>query len=229
MDEEAMAVRPGPWYLRSRWLSAAELALGAAIVIGHNVFHVLPNEVPILFVVGLISLRVRDGGLGVIGLRRPASWLRTVLIALAAAAMRVLMGELVVGPVTRRFWPPAKLPAGAASITGNVKMALLALLIVWTFAAFGEEISYRGYLLTRAADLGGRTKTAYWAGLVFVSVLFGYGHYYKGPAGIVDAGIAGLILGAAYLLSGRNLWVAILGHGFIDTFAVIVVFLGWQS
>jgi membrane protease YdiL (CAAX protease family) len=220
---------PGPWYVRSRWLSAAELALGAAIVIGHNVFHVVPNEVPILFVLGLISLRVRDGGWGVIGLRRPASWLKTILIALAAATLRILMGELVIAPVTRHFWPPAKMPAGAAAITGNVKAALLALLIVWTFAAFGEEFSYRGYLLTRAADLGGRTKAAYWAGLVVVSILFGYGHYYKGPAGIVDSGIAGLILGAAYLLSGRNLWVAILGHGFIDTLGVIVVFLGLQS
>ena len=32
-----------------RLFSASELLLGAVIVIGHNVFHVLPNEVPILF------------------------------------------------------------------------------------------------------------------------------------------------------------------------------------
>ena len=36
--------------------------LGGAIVIAYNVFHVIPNEVPILFVIGLISLRLRDGG-----------------------------------------------------------------------------------------------------------------------------------------------------------------------
>ncbi len=46
---------------------------------------------------------------------------------------------------------------------------------------------------------------------------------------MVDSGVAGLILGAAYLLSRRNLWAAILAHGLIDTFAVIVVFLGWDS
>jgi membrane protease YdiL (CAAX protease family) len=97
------------------------------------------------------------------------------------------------------------------------------------FAAFGEEIGYRGYLFTRAADLGRRSQAAYWTALIPVSVLFGYGHYYKGPAGILDSGMAGLILGAAYLLAGRNLWVAILGHGFIDTFVVIVVYLGWNS
>jgi membrane protease YdiL (CAAX protease family) len=62
-----------------------------------------------------------------------------------------------------------------------------------------------------------------------VSVLFGYGHYYKGPAGIIESGIAGLILGAAYMLSGRNLWTCILAHGFIDTVAVIALFFGWTS
>jgi hypothetical protein len=39
----------------------------------------------------------------------------------------------------------------ANEITGNVNIALIAFLLVWTFAAFGEEIAYRGYLLTRAA------------------------------------------------------------------------------
>jgi hypothetical protein len=45
-----------------RLLSASEVLLGAAIVIGHNVFRVVPNEVPILFVLGLVSVRIRDGG-----------------------------------------------------------------------------------------------------------------------------------------------------------------------
>ena len=100
---------------------------------------------------------------------------------------------------------------------------------MWTSAACGEEIGYRGYLLTRAADLGRRSTAAYWSGMVFVSVLFGYGHYYKGPAGIVDSGVAGLILGSAYLLSGRNLWTCILAHGFIDTFGIFELYLGWNS
>jgi hypothetical protein len=101
--------------------------------------------------------------------------------------------------------------------------------VVWGFAAFGEEIGYRGYLLNRAADAGGRSTPAFWAAMVLVSVLFGYGHAYKGPSGILDSGIAGLILGSAYLLSGRNLWTSILAHGFIDTFAVGAVFFGWDS
>src|SRR6266550_2634543 len=85
-------------------------------------------------------------------------------------------------------------------------MALLWLLIIWTFAAFGEEISYRGYLTLRAADVGGRATVAFWLATLLMSVLFGYGHYYKGPAGILDSSVAGFVLGSAYLLTGRNLW-----------------------
>lgn len=218
-----------PLGTRARTLSALEFLLGSAIVIGHNVFRVVPNEVPILVVLGLVSIRWRDVSLSALGFKRPASWARIIWIALAAAALRIVLGEFVIDPLTNRFWPPAAIPAEAEKITGNLPYALLALVVVWGFAAFGEEIAYRGYLLTRAADAGGRSTAAWWTGMILVAVLFGYGHYYKGPSGIIDSGIAGLILGTAYLVAGRNLWASILAHGFIDTYAVTVVYFGWDS
>jgi uncharacterized protein len=213
----------------SRTLSAFELLFGAFIVIGHNVFHIVPNEVIVLFVLGLASIWLRDGRLSSMGLKRPASWRRIFLIALVAAGARIFLGQFVIEPITGFFWPPPSAPALANEIAGNLKMALFALLLVWTFAAFGEEIAYRGYLLTRAADIGGRSTMAYWLGIVLVSILFGCGHYYKGPSGIIDSGIAGLILGAAYMVAGRNLWACVLTHGFIDTFGVIDAFFGWSK
>src|SRR5262249_44661530 len=122
-----------------------------------------------------------------------------------AAALRIVLGNYVIEPLTSHFWPPIAAPEGVEDITGNVKTAALYLGIVWSFAAFGEEIGYRGYLLTRAADVGGRSTAAYLVGVVIVAILFGYGHYYKGPAGVLDSGVAGLILGVAYLVAGRNL------------------------
>jgi len=189
----------------------------------------VPNEVPILFVLGLVSVRVRDGGWSKIGFRRPASWLRLILIALAAAVLRIALGAFVIEPLAAHWWPPIHAPAGTEHIAGNIKMALLWLLIIWTFAAFGEEISYRGYLTLRAADVGGRSTAAFWLATLLVSVLFGYGHYYKGPTGILDSSVAGFILGSAYLLTGRNLWAPVLAHGFIDTVGVIVGFFGWEG
>jgi hypothetical protein len=79
------------------------------------------------------------------GLKRPASWRRIVLIALAAAALRIILGDLVIEPFAGRFWPPIVAHAGSEAITGDIKSTLIWLLIVWTWAAFGEEIGYRGY------------------------------------------------------------------------------------
>jgi uncharacterized protein len=213
----------------SRALSAFEFCLGAFIVIGHNVFHIVPNEVIVLSLLGLISIRLRDGSWSAMGLKRPASWRRILLIAVVAAILRILLGQFLIEPVTGFFWPKPTAPARANEITGNVKMALVALLLVWTFAAFGEEIAYRGYLLTRAADVGTRSVAAYWIGIVLVSILFGYGHYYKGASGVIDSAVAGLILGSAYMLAGRNLWATIFAHGFIDTFGIIDAFFGWSN
>jgi membrane protease YdiL (CAAX protease family) len=163
--------------------------------------------------------------LSAIGLKRPPSWPRIVYIALAAAALRIALG-FIIEAVCANFWPPIREPAGTAELAGNIKTLLIALVLIWTFAAFGEEIVYRGYLTTRAADIGSGSLAAYWIATVLVSVLFGYGHYYKGPTGVLDSGVAGLILGASYLAAGRNLWAPVLAHGLIDTVAATGAFLG---
>jgi membrane protease YdiL (CAAX protease family) len=212
----------------SRPLSGLEFACGAAVVIGHNVLHILPNEVPILFVAALVSTRLREGGWATLGLRRPRSWRRTALIAVATVAVLTVVSEFVIVPLTTHFWPPEKAPAGADLIRHSYLGAAAGLAVVWTFAAFGEEVSYRGYLTKRAADVGGGGRVSWWVATVLVAVLFGYGHYYKGPAGVLDSATSGLILGAAYLLSGRNLWVTILAHGLHDTLAVTAAFFGWD-
>jgi membrane protease YdiL (CAAX protease family) len=196
-------------------------------VLGHNVWRVVPNEVPILAVAALASVRLREGGWAALGFRRPKSWVRVVLIAVVAAVLRLVMSvpiEAVLTPI----WG-AQATSSIASGPHDVRWLITTLAIVWTFAAFGEEISYRGYLTLRGSDALGDSTIAWIIATVAAAVLFGFGHYYKGPVGIVDSGGAGLILGAAYLLSGRCLWTTILAHGLIDTTGVILLYLGLAS
>jgi len=215
---------------RDRWFSLLEFALGTFIVLGHNVLRILPNEVPILFVLGWISLRWRNGGWKYAGFDRPASWWKTVLLAFIAAAILLLGSELVVQPVAHRLLPePEHVSSLLESGNSGLRQTLIGLLVVWTFAAFGEELSYRGYLFTRAAEVLGRSNSAYWVAMILVSVLFGFGHYYKGPSGVLDSTYSGLVLGATYLVAGRNLWAPVLTHGIADTVAVFAVFQGWAK
>src|SRR5215475_355785 len=221
-------ITPSTLTPRVRWLSLLEFVVGVVIVFGHNVYHILPNEVPILFVLGWISLRWRNGGWKYAGLSRPQSWWRTVALAGTAAVILLLGSELVVEPIAHRIWPePEQVSNVIESGASGWRQALVGLLIVWTFASFGEEMSYRGYLLTRAADVLGRSDLAYWAAMILVSLLFGFGHFYKGPSGVLDSTYSGIVLGTFFLLSGRNLWTPILAHGIADTVAVFAVFIGW--
>jgi len=211
-----------------RALSFAEFAIGAAIVIGHNVFHVVPNEVPILFVLCVISVRLREGSFRALGLARPKSWWMTIAIAVATAALVIAVGEFVTDPLAQYLGLRATGEAAHALGTGkgDIWSALKGLGLVWTFAAFGEELSYRRYLLGRAADVLGNSTPAYWTALVAASILFGFGHFYQGPAGVFTTAIDGFIIGAAYLVCRRNLWVAVLAHGLIDTAGIVLLFFG---
>ena len=229
MSAEVVGAQRASW--RARVVSAGEWTLGALVVVGHNVFRLVPNEVPILVVLAIVSMRLREGAWrwAALGFKRPQSWRRIVLIALGAAALRLLLGSLVIEPFASHFWPPIKGPAEVNEIRGHLTAALMYLPLVWGFAAFGEEIGYRGYLLNKLAEALGGTRTADVIALLGSAVLFGFGHYYKGPAGILDSGVAGAILGSVYLLSGRNLWACILTHGFIDTVGVFAAYLGWSN
>src|SRR6185369_13004706 len=133
------ALTPG-----ERWGSLLEVLLGAFIVIGHNVFRILPNEVPILFVLLFISLRLRNGRWTVPGLERPRSWPKTLAIAVIAAAILQIGSELVMQPLGSHLWHhPEQASSVLTTSALSWRSAMRNLAIVWSFGAFGEELSYR--------------------------------------------------------------------------------------
>jgi membrane protease YdiL (CAAX protease family) len=216
----------GPALSRRQLLTACgELALAILIFLAVNIFHVLPvSEAIWVFLLGWVSLRLRGTGWHAVGLVRPARWGRVLLIAALAALMLQLLSTYVTEPIITSMTGATTDLSRFRPLVGNVPLLLGGLLVVWTLAAFGEELTYRGYILNRAADLGGRRPAAWIAGLVSVSLLFGMGHLYQGPTGVADTTISGLLLGGLYLTFDRNLWIPILAHGFTDTIALFLVF-----
>jgi membrane protease YdiL (CAAX protease family) len=100
------------------------------------------------------------------------------------------------------------------------------LLLVWTLAAFGEELVYRGFVLNRLAEFGNGTKAAWVTSLLLMSIAFGFAHYEQGITGIIDEGFMGLLFGLAYLACNRKLAVPIIAHGIQDTVDMVLLYLG---
>lgn len=209
---------------RQRLISSLEVCLAVFIVVAHNVYHWVPNEVPILFILAIASFRIREGNSGTFLYKRPKSWLLTVIAAAACVGLFELK-DLAVEAVGHRIWPPAEKVSSIITSAHDWRRALMTILFVWIFAAFGEEVGYRGYLLRRALEVFGPSALGTTAALIVASAAFGLGHYYKGPTGVFDSAGSGLILGSAYIFSKR-LWVSSLAHGLVDTLAVAIAFFG---
>jgi membrane protease YdiL (CAAX protease family) len=62
--------------------------------------------------------------------------------------------------------------------------------------------------------------------LVVQALLFGLGHVYLGPRGVMNAAAIGLVMGGVYWASGRNLWPLIIAHGLVDSVSLTVLRLG---
>ncbi|MBE1301381.1 MAG: CPBP family intramembrane metalloprotease [Alteromonadaceae bacterium] len=112
-------------------------------------------------------------------------------------------------------------------VRGNLPKLFMWLGIVWVSAAFGEEMFFRGYLVTRLKEALPSSVLATIVAVLIPALIFGYGHYhYQGIRGFIMTGLIGLAFGISYLLLKRNLWPIILVHGVVDTLGFIGQYLG---
>lgn len=225
-----------------RGRAAAELAgFGALALILRVAFDPLfwrfAGPVSLLTTLFCLALYLRRRGegwssLGLIplhGVKAKLMVLPQALLVFAlfgAAVAGVLQGSEALG------WDFMKtIPDGVENrwgdVRGSVPMLLLWLGIVWTAAAFGEEMFFRGFLVTRAATLFAGLPLASVFAVLIPALLFGLGHfYYQGLRGLVITAAIGIAFGTAFLVLKRNLWPLVLVHGIVDTINFIALYAG---
>jgi membrane protease YdiL (CAAX protease family) len=185
------------------------------------------GSTPWLALTALVVLRGRRSGWRSLGLDRPAAVAWTVKLGTAVGIGYQIVGTYALEPLIARL-TGSGLPDVSAfrSIVGNERQLLFWVAVAWIVAALLEEISFRGWLMTRAAELG-RYRTAAWlAGLLLSSAVFGAVHLYQGLSGIIATGVTGLVFGVLYLATGRNLWACIIAHGVLDTAGFVMMYFG---
>lgn len=184
------------------------------------------GRMAVLIALATWLLRLRKLRWADLGLRRPG-WLRFGLSIIAGLALTVAVAALVGLGLSRAGLPAASYTM-FAPLQGNLPEYLFWLLpVTWLSAAVGEELLFRGFVRDALERLLGGSKTVpALAAIVAQAVLFGLLHLYQGAGGAVMAGSIGLVLGAVWLFSGRNLWAGIVVHGLVDSTAMTAIYLG---
>src|SRR5260370_38706036 len=210
----------------SPWLLLIEVVLFVLIFIAQQ-WHLIPvSKILFLFLVCWVSLRIRGRRWRDVGLARFRSWPVTLGLGAALGVGMELLQLFVTQPLLVSVTERGPDLSFFRRLAGNPKLLVVMLLLVWTLAAFGEELVYRGFVLNRLAEFGNGTKAAWVTSLLLMSIAFGFAHYEQGITGIIDEGFMGFLLGLAYLACDRKLAVPIVAHGIQDTVDMILLFLG---
>ena len=155
-------------------------------------------------------IRLRGERLADIGLKRPASWMRTFMIGIGLAAIVFIAIYLSEKAGFRRDLSKFK------DVQGNLELAVLGVFYAFIGAGFYEEFMFRGFLMQGLAMLFGASRGAWIVACILQGVLFGLAHAYQNPLGMAITGTLGVLMGLLVLASGRNLWPVIIGHGLFD-------------
>lgn len=110
-------------------------------------------------------------------------------------------------------------------LRGNLPMLLLALMAVYIASSFGEEVVYRGFLISRLLELGNGGALASTMAVTASAIVFGLVHFSWGIVGIIQTTFMGAALGISYLALKRQLWVLVLAHCYLDTLLLIQIYL----
>lgn len=225
----------------SRRRAALELAVFVGLLVASKLIadqYMWKFAGPVTLIATLVVLTAylawRGEGWAHMGLRRLPGWKSKLLVLPQAILAMIGIFGLGVGigfaGEAAGFWSMAEEPSGVtdrfAGIEGNLPVYLMWMAIIWTSAAFGEEMFFRGFLIIRFAAAFRGLPVAPALAVIAAALIFGYGHfYYQGLRGLVVTGTIGLVLGTLFLLYRRNLWPLILAHGLVNSLGMTARFL----
>ena len=211
-------------------MASVELLLALAVIAAGlkvQIILFMFGSAPWLVAAAALFLWWRGMGWRAIGFRRPASLLRTMAVGVLVGVGYQLLGTYTVEPLIARA-TTGELPdvSQFRSLIGDEQQLVYRIGISWSLAALLEEISFRGWLMTRFAEVGCFARSWWVGGMLATSVLFGVVHAYQGVSGIIATGLTGLVFGGVYLATGRNLWACIVAHGVLDTTGFVMMSFG---
>jgi len=141
--------------------------------------------------------------------------------------LALVTGFAVISIATALGYPPTQ-SSVLTQQPDTVSGFLLDILFgVWIGAAIGEELFFRGFLLSKFTTLFGEGRWALVLAVLAQAVWFGSGHVSQGISGMIMAGTIGAVIGAFFLTRARRaLLPLMIGHGLVDTVSQSIFFFG---
>lgn len=150
--------------------------------------------------------------------------LKSILITLA-----FLIGfSIVIDPILQHYLGNFDL-SSVEDIRGNLAGYIAIMIVMWVFAAFGEEFLFRGYYMKGLAELLGNSNKSWLLSATITSVYFGVSHAYQGLVGVISVFLWSLCLSLIFNKNRNNLLLLVLIHGFSDTIGLTLIYLNKDS
>lgn len=150
--------------------------------------------------------------------------LRTILKGLLLAIMIFVMVDICIQPFLEIYFGEIDL-SSIDDIRGDFSSFFILFLIMWVFAAFGEEFLFSGYYMKHLAELFGDTDKAWFTSAIVLSIYFGISHNYQGTSGMIAVGLASTIFFLTFYKNRTNLALLVFAHGFYDTIGLTLIYL----
>ncbi len=150
--------------------------------------------------------------------------LSTVLKGLLLAIFIFIVVDICIQPFLEIYFGEIDL-SSIAEIRGNFASFFILFLIIWVFAAFGEEFLFSGYYMKHLAEFMGNTDKTWFASAIILSVYFGVSHNYQGTSGMIAVGLASTIFFFTFYRYRTNLALLVFAHGFYDTIGLTLIYL----
>jgi uncharacterized protein len=207
------------------WLLPLELAAFALVFVGDGAGWIPLSKTPFLFLIGWVSLRLRGLRWKDLGFWLASNWRSHVLIGIAAGVAFWLLEYFVENPLLYAIAGRYPDLSDFKDVVGNLQLLAILLVANIVLAGFGEEMVWRGYALSRVAEVIG-TRWSWALSIVLVNAAFGLAHSYQGESGAIQAAVQGVLLGILYLRTGRNLVAPICAHIIANTCDFIMIYAG---
>lgn len=158
-----------------------------------------------------------------LGLTKPDNLLKALgltAIILIGTVISIMIFEIFLRDLLFTRTDSTSESTAFSELKGNIPYFFSIIGFVW-IESFLEELQDRGFSLNRFESLFRKIPLSTVLAVLSQAAIFGFRHSYDFSPRSMTTGLIGLVFGAVYVLTGRNLWPLIIAHIILNTMSMV--------